>query len=68
MLFWQNILSNGQIAEGIEEKCVNQGEVLCRGIGPIYLSSSNKWRPCHGAINSRPHNLRMALEKCFRFQ
>ena len=34
----------------------------------IYLSSSNKWKPCHGAINSRPRNLRMALEKYFRFQ
>ena len=68
LLPWQNILSNRQIAEDIGEKCVNQGEVLCRGISPIYLSSSNKWRPCHGAINSRPRNLRTALEKYFRFQ
>ena len=68
MLSWQNILSNRQIAADIEEKWANQGEVLRRGISPIYLSSSNKWKPCHGAINSRPRNLRTALEKYFRFQ
>ena len=68
LLSWQNILSNRQIAADIEEKWANQGEVLRWGISPIYLSSSNKWKPCHGAINSRPRNLRMALEKYFRFQ
>ena len=68
MLSWQNILSNRQIAADIEEKWGNQGEVLRREISPIYLSSSNKWKPCHGAINSRPRNLRTALEKYFRFQ
>ena len=68
LLSWQNILSNRQIAADIEEKWANQGEVLRWGISPIYLSSSNKWKPCHGAINSRPRNLRMALEKSFRFQ
>ena len=68
LLSWQNILSNRQIAADIEEKWANQGEVLRRGISPIYLSSSNKWKPCHGAINSRPCNLRKALEKYFRFQ
>ena len=68
MLSWQNILSNRQIAVDIEEKWANQGEVLRRGISPIYLSSSNKCKPCHGAINSRPRNLRTALEKYFRFQ
>ena len=68
LLSWQNILSNRQIAADIEEKWANQGEVLRRGISPIYLSSSNKWKPCHGAINSRPRNLRTALEKYFRFQ
>ena len=65
---WQNILNNRQIAGDIEENWANQGEVLRRGICPIYLSSSNKWKPCHGAINSRPRNLRTALEKYFRFQ
>ena len=35
------------------------GEVFRRGISPIYLSSSNKWKP---------RNLRTALEKYFRFQ
>ena len=68
LLSWQNILSNRQIAADIEEKWANQGEVLRRGISPIYLSSSNKWKPCHGAINSQPRNLRTALEKYFRFQ
>ena len=67
LLSWQNILSNRQIAADIEEKWPNQ-EVIHRGIRPIYLSSSNKWKPCHGAINSRPCNLRMALEKYFRFR
>ena len=68
LLYWQNIFSNRQIAADIEEKWASQGGVLRRGISPIYLSSSNKWRPCHGAINSRPRNLRTALEKYFRFQ
>ena len=68
LLSWQNILSNRQIAADIEEKWANQGDVLRRGISPIYLSSSNKWKPCHGAINSRSRNLRAALEKYFRFQ
>ena len=68
LLSWQNILSNRQIAADIEEKEANQGEILRWGISPIYLSSSNKWKPCHGAINSRPRNLRTALEKYFRFQ
>ena len=44
------------------------GEVFRRGISPIYLSSSNKWKPYHETINSRPRNLKMALEKFFRFQ
>ena len=42
--------------------------ILCGGISRIYLSLSNKWKPCQGAINSRPRNLRTALEKYFRFQ
>ena len=68
LLSWQNILINRQITADIEEKWANQGEALRRGISLIYLSSSNKWKPCHGAINSRPCNLRTALEKYFRFQ
>ena len=68
LLSWQNILSNRETAADLEEKWANQEEVLHRGISPIYLSSSNKWKPCHGAINSRPRNLRTALEKYFRFQ
>ena len=68
LLSWQNIFSNRQIAADIEEKWDNQGEVLCQGISPIYPSSSIKWKPCHGAINSWSHNLRTALEKYFRFQ
>ena len=62
LLSWQNNLSNRQIAADIKEKWANQG------ISPIYLSSSNKWKRCHGAINSRPRNLRTALEKYFQFQ
>ena len=68
LLSWQNTLSNRQISADIEEEWANQGKVLRRGISPIYLSSSNKWKPCHGAINSRPRNLKTALEKYFRFQ
>ena len=67
LLSWQNTLSNRQISADIEEEWANQGKVLRRGISPIYLSSSNKWKPCHGAINSRPRNLKTALEKYFRF-
>ena len=68
LLSWQNILSNRHIAADIEGKWANQEEVLRRGISRIYLSLSNKWKRCHGAINSRPRNLRTALEKFFRFQ
>ena len=50
------------------KKWASQGEVLRRKISPIYFFWSNKWKPCHGAINSRPCNLRKALEKYFRFQ
>ena len=35
----------------------------CRGIGRIYISLSNKWKPCHGAINSRPRNFKNGTEK-----
>ena len=68
LLSWQNILINRQITADIEEKWANQGEALRRGISPMYLSLSNKWKPCHGAINSRPRNLRTTLEKYCRFQ
>ena len=53
LLPWQNILSNRQITADIEEKWAIQGEVLHRGITSICPSSSNKWKPCHGVINSR---------------
>ena len=33
-----------------------------------YLPFLIKWKPCHGAINSRPRNLRTTLEKYFWFQ
>ena len=68
LLSWQNILSNRQVAANIEEKWANKGEVLRRGISPMYLSQSSKWKPCHGPINSRPRNPRTAREKYFRFQ
>ena len=63
LLSWQNILNSIQIAADIEEKLVNQRKVLCGRIIRIYLSISNKSKPYHGAINSRPRNLRTALEK-----
>ena len=56
-----------QIAADIEEKLANQREFLRGGISRIYLFFVNKWKPCHGAIKSWPHNLRMALEKYSRF-
>ena len=68
MLSWQNILSKRQIAADLKEKWANQGDVLRGGISPIYLSSSNKWKPCLGTIKSRPRNLREAMEKYFQFQ
>ena len=57
------------ITADIKEKLGNQEEVLCvGGMIHVYLPSlSNKWTPCHEAINSLPRNLRSALEKYFRF-
>ena len=68
LLSWQNILSKRQIAADIEENWADQGELIHRGVSSIYIYSSNKWKPCHRAINSRPDNLRIALEKYFQFQ
>ena len=68
MLSWQNVLNSRQISVDIEEKLVNQGEVLCGGISRIYLSLSNKWKPSYGVINSRPRNVGTALLKYFWFQ
>ena len=68
LLSLQNILSKKQIAADIEGKWANQGKVFCGGISRIYLSLANKWKPCHGAINSRPCNLSMVLERYFRFR
>ena len=77
---WKNRFQNKKcvvLAEYFEQKTncsryrrkmSHQGEVLHRGISPIYFSSSNNWKPCHGAINSRPRNLGTALEKYFRLQ
>ena len=60
-------LSNRQIAADIEEKWANQGKVIRGRISLIYISLSSNYKPCHGAINSRPRNLRIALKKYFRF-
>ena len=62
-------LGSRQIAADIERKLANQGEVLRirKGINHIHLSLSSKWKPCHGAIKSRPGNLRSVLKKYFRF-
>ena len=38
-----------------------------QGINHIYLSLSSKWKPSHGTFNSRPHYVRTAQEKYFRF-
>ena len=65
LLSWQNILNSRQIAADTEEKLDNQREVLRGGIRQICLSLSNKWKPCHGAIKSQPHNLRTAFKKYF---
>ena len=71
MLSRQNIWNSRQIAADKEEKLANQGEVqgavLREGISSIYVSLSNKWKPCHWAINNRLRNLRMALENYFSF-
>ena len=53
LLSWQIILNSSQIAAYIEKKLANQGEVIRGGISRIYLSLSNKWKPCHRAINSQ---------------
>ena len=68
MLSWQNILSNRQIAADVEEKQANQGKFIRGGVSRINFFLSNKRKRCYGAINSRPRNLRTALEKHFRFQ
>ena len=34
-----------------------------KGISRIYISLSKKWKPCHGAINSRPRNFKNGTEK-----
>ena len=62
-----DILNSRQTTAGTAEKLANQGKVIRGGISRIYLSLSNEWKPCHQAINSRSRNLRMALEKYFRF-
>ena len=70
---WRNIFNIEKYFEQqtdcskYRKKSGNQGEVLRGGNNRIYLSLSNKRKPCHGAINSRPRNLRTALEKYFRF-
>ena len=66
LVFWQNILNSRQIAVDTEEKLANQGDVLRGEIRHIYLSLSNKWKPCHRAIEE-PRNFRTALEKYLRF-
>ena len=34
-----------------------------REISRIYIFLSNKWKPCHGAINSRPRTFKNGTEK-----
>ena len=49
------------------KKIANREKTLCGGISRIYLSFSNIWKPCHGAINIRLRNLRTALKNTFDF-
>ena len=49
------------------KKIANQGDAPREEISRIHLFLSNKWKTCHGAINSLPHYLRTTLEKYFRF-
>ena len=65
LLSRQNILNSRQIPGDIEEKLANQVKVHRGWISRFYLSLSNKWKPCHGAINSRSRNFRAALESFF---
>ena len=67
-VFWAEYFEQHKIAADIEEKSTNEGEVIRGGISRIYLSLSNKLKPCHRPINSRPSNLRTALEKYIWFQ
>ena len=66
LLSWQEVFNNRQIAADIEEKLPKQGKVFRGRISRIYLSLSNKWKPCDGAINSWLRNLPTAQEKYFR--
>ena len=34
-----------------------------KGISRIYISLSNKWKPCNGAINSRPRDFKNGIQK-----
>ena len=64
-LRYQNTLNSRQNAADLEANLANQGEDLWGGISRIYFSFWNKLKSFHGAINSRPRNLRTALEKYF---
>ena len=76
---WRNRLRNkicclGRIfwtkdkLQQMQKKIAKRENFLHGGISPIYLSLSNKWKPCHRAINSRTRNFRTAQEKYFQFQ
>ena len=65
---WENILSNRQIAADITRRKLSQSRRSPSSRNQSYLPFLIKWKPCHGAMNSRSRNLRTALEKYFRFQ
>ena len=58
-------MNSRQILADIKEKSANQGEDLRGGISRVFLSLSNKWKPCDEAINSQPHNLKTALKSSY---
>ena len=62
-VFLAEYFEQHKIAADIEEKSTNEGEVIRGGISRIYLSLSNKLKPCHGATYSRPRNFKNGTEK-----
>ena len=58
LLSWQNILNSRQLQQmqkknkPIKERSSVEESVV------FFLFLLNKWKPCHRAINSRPHNFR----------
>ena len=58
------------LAEYFEQQtdCSRYRRKISQSRKSFYLSISNRWKPCHRAINSWPGNLKTKLEKYFWFQ